>query len=74
LVAAGCGGGDWDRIETHWDLHRYGAMQRHWARHGPPAYIAVALYLGLTRPPPRPADQLNDPEDLANFLRAFPGA
>jgi hypothetical protein len=49
-------------------------MQRHWARHGPPAYIAVALYLGLNRPRPVAADRLNDPEDLANFLRAFPGA
>ena len=49
-------------------------MQRHWARHGPPTYIAVALYLGLNRPRPGAADRLNDPEDLANFLRAFPGA
>ena len=49
-------------------------MQRHWASHGPPTYIAVALYLGLTKPQPRPADVINDPEDLATFLRALPGA
>ncbi len=49
-------------------------MQRHWARHGPPTYIAVALYLGLNAVKPHAADQLTDPEDLANFLRAFPGA
>jgi hypothetical protein len=47
-------------------------MQRHWARHGPPTYMAVALYLGLSQTGPRAQDQLNDPEDLANFLRAFP--
>lgn len=49
-------------------------MQRHWARHGPPTYVAVALYLGLNGVKPSDSDQLTDPEDLANFLRAFPGA
>lgn len=49
-------------------------MQRHWARHGPPTYIAVALYLGLAADKPRRADRLDDPEDLARFLQAFPGA
>jgi hypothetical protein len=55
-------------------LHRYGAMQRHWVRNGPPTYRAVAVYLGLARGSPPAPDRLNDPQDLANFLRAFPGA
>ncbi|HUO12653.1 MAG TPA: hypothetical protein VMU37_07845 [Caulobacteraceae bacterium] len=45
---------------------------RHWAREGPPAYIAVAAYLGL-RQPRRRADTLEG-QDLVNFLAAFPGA
>ena len=49
-------------------------MQRHWARHGPPTYIAVALYLGLSKPQPSSADVITDPENLAAFLRGFPGA
>jgi hypothetical protein len=44
---------------------------RHWSREGPPAYIAVAAYLGL-RTPPRPADPLSG-DDLLNFLKVFPG-
>ena len=49
-------------------------MQRHWAKHGPPAYMAVALYLGFSKPKGPRADRLDDPADLANFLSAFPGA
>jgi hypothetical protein len=49
-------------------------MQRHWARHGPPTYLAVALYLGLSNLKGPKADRLDNPNDLANFLSAFPGA
>jgi hypothetical protein len=49
-------------------------MQRHWLRYGPPTYVAVALYLGLSKPKPPAENQLVDPDDLANFLRTFPGA
>jgi hypothetical protein len=49
-------------------------MQRHWVRHGPPTYMAVALYLGLAKTAPDASERLTDPRDLANFLRAFPGA
>jgi hypothetical protein len=59
-------------VETTWNLHRYAALMRHWSREGPPAYIAVAAYLGLR--PARGGD--NDQcggQDLANFLATFPG-
>ena len=46
-------------------------MMRHWSREGPPAYIAVATYLGLRAPPPS-AETLAG-EDLMNLLAAFPG-
>jgi hypothetical protein len=49
-------------------------MQRHWTRHGPPTYRSVALYLGLGEAQTPASETLTDPEDLANFLRAFPGA
>jgi hypothetical protein len=49
-------------------------MQRHWVRYGPPTYIAVALYLGLTKPDAPAKPELVDPDDLANFLCNFPGA
>ncbi len=49
-------------------------MQRHWAKHGPPAYMAIALYLGLSRLKEPRVDRLDDPADLTNFLSAFPGA
>ena len=45
---------------------------RHWAREGPPAYIAAAAYLGLRRAEPAP-DAALDGEDLLNLLSAFPG-
>ncbi len=47
-------------------------MQRHWARCGPPAYIAVALYLGLAKPRPAAADRCDDPDSLARFLATAP--
>ena len=43
---------------------------RHWAREGPPAYIAAAAYLGLRREKPA-ADEAG--EDLLNILSTFPG-
>ncbi|MBV9511666.1 MAG: hypothetical protein JO303_15440 [Caulobacteraceae bacterium] len=55
-ILAGLGGVDWDHIEHHWDLHRYQALQRHWSEHGPPVHMAVAAYLGLTRPKPQTVD------------------
>lgn len=47
-------------------------MQRHWARCGPPAYIALALYLGLTKPPARAGERCDDPDSLAHFLQSAP--
>ena len=49
-------------------------MQRHWARHGPPAYRAVALYLGLVKPPPSRAETLDTPDAVAAFLASLGGA
>jgi hypothetical protein len=45
---------------------------RHWSREGPPAYIAVAAYLGFRRSSPNSPDPLEG-VDLARFLGAFPG-
>ena len=47
-------------------------MLRHWSVHGPPAYVAVAAYLGLRKAEPARRDVLEG-EDLANFLSQFPG-
>jgi hypothetical protein len=49
-------------------------MQRHWARFGPPAYVAAALYLGLNKPQPGSAEPIRDPDDLADLLAAMPWA
>jgi len=45
---------------------------RHWRREGPPAYVAVAAYLGLRQVSGAPPD-LFEGQDLVNFLAAFPG-
>ncbi|HWF78357.1 MAG TPA: hypothetical protein VN694_14410 [Caulobacteraceae bacterium] len=45
---------------------------RHWNREGPPAYIAVAAYLGLRRQAGSAGQDLAG-EDLLNFLTVFPG-
>jgi hypothetical protein len=45
---------------------------RHWSGEGPPAYIAVAAYLGF-RGQGRPADTLAG-DDLLSFLSVFPGS
>ena len=71
-ILAGLGGGDWDRIERRWNLHRYGAMKRHWVRQGPPAYMAVAAYVGLPRSTSAAAHTIGG-EELMNLLRTFPG-
>jgi hypothetical protein len=47
-------------------------MQRHWLRCGPPTYRTAAHYFGLTQDPPD--RRLGDPDALAAFLDAFPGA
>jgi hypothetical protein len=59
-------------VEATWNLHRYAALMRHWSREGPPAYIAVAAYLGLRSAGARRNEDLGG-VDLANFLAAFPG-
>jgi hypothetical protein len=46
-------------------------MHEVWREHGPPAYVAVAAYLGFTQP--KPSAEALDLEDLANFLSQFPG-
>jgi hypothetical protein len=51
-------------IEAGWGLTRYFAMHRHWRAFGPPVHMAVAAYLGLTRPQPPPLAG----DDLADFL------
>lgn len=43
---------------------------RHWRRESPPAYIAVAAYLGLRREPIVASDT---GDDLLNILSTFPG-
>lgn len=52
---------------------RYRAMLAHWAKAGPPVYMAVARYLGMTKAKPAKADRLETLDDLANFLGAIPG-
>lgn len=48
-------------------------MHRHWREYGPPTYMAVAAYLGMSGT--RPAqDRIQDPDDLAVFLANVPGA
>ena len=47
-------------------------MQRCWARHGPPTYRSVALYLGLAKPPPAAAETLDTPDAVAAFLGGLP--
>jgi hypothetical protein len=59
-------------VEARWNLHRYSALMRHWRREGPPAYVAVAAYLGLRQSSERPSDLLEG-ADLLNVLSAFPG-
>lgn len=48
-------------------------MHRHWREFGPPAYVAVAMYLGLNKPR-RSAEALSDPDDLARFFAELPAA
>lgn len=48
-------------------------MHRHWAVFGPPAYVAVAAYLGLNRKVAPPTARLDDAEGLADLLAAMPG-
>jgi hypothetical protein len=59
-------------VETTWNLRRYRALIRHWRREGPPAYVAVAAYLGL-REPSRSRTEPLEGQDLINYLAAFPG-
>jgi hypothetical protein len=54
-------------IEASWDLARYFAMHRHWRAFGPPVHMAVAAYLGLTRP----RHQSLAGDDLAEFLSSL---
>ena len=51
---------------------RYRAMLTHWAKAGPPVYMAVARYLGITQDA-APADNFKNMDDFANFLGAVPG-
>ena len=48
-------------------------MQQVWREYGPPAYVAVAAYLGLNKPRSG-VDDLIDSDELAGFLAQFPGA
>jgi hypothetical protein len=52
-------------------MHRYAALMVHWSREGPPAYVAVAAYLGLRRPAPK-SERLQG-DELLNLLSVFPG-
>ena len=56
-------------IEASWGLGRYFAMHRHWREFGPPVHMAVAAYLGLTRP----RGQALAGDDLAELLSSFSG-
>lgn len=48
-------------------------MHAVWREYGPPAYAAVAAYLGLNRPAAG-GEGVVDAEALAEFLTDFPGA
>ena len=48
-------------------------MHRHWAKFGPPAYVAVAAYLGLNKRGSSAAQAL-DTGELADFLAHLSGA
>ena len=49
-------------------------MHEHWAEFGPPVYIAVAAYLGMTKPKqPRLSDDPDDPGNLGELLDMFGG-
>lgn len=63
-------------------MDRYRAMQEHWREFGPPAYMGVALYLGLTKfkksggdggGSSGGSDLMTNPEDIANYLRTLEG-
>jgi hypothetical protein len=50
-------------------------MHEHWAEFGPPVHVAVAAYLGLTKPKER--RRIEDPEDpgnLGELIDMFSGA
>ncbi len=54
-------------IEASWGLGRYFAMHRHWRAFGPPVHMAIAAWLGLTRPRSSPLAG----DDLADILSSF---
>jgi len=54
-------------IEASWGLRRYFAMHRHWREFGPPVHMAIAAWLGLTRPRRQPLAS----DDLADFLSSL---
>ena len=72
LVAAGMSGGSWDQVEREYGLDRYRALRDHWIRHGPPVYMSVALYLGMTKPEPEQVG--STPDDMAALVAAINGA
>lgn len=48
-------------------------MLAHWAKHGPPVYMAYAALHGIVKHKPRRAERLETLEDLTNYLGAVPG-
>ena len=73
-MAAGVCGGDWDRIESTWDLPRYRRLEAHWLAHGPPLYLSMAAFVGYRgRPKADGTGTLSRPEDIAQFLQTTPG-
>ena len=51
---------------------RYKAMLANWAKHGPPVYMAVARYLGITKAQTK-QDVITDLDDFVSFLGEVPG-
>lgn len=54
-------------------LPDYVALQRDYVEHGWPVRVSTALFAGW-KPPVKAADDIYQPEDLAAFLAAYPGA
>jgi len=72
-VAAGCSGGDWERVEDGWNLPRYNTMIEHWKRHGPPVYMSVAGYLGLIKEETKGKPKGGNLDELARMFASTGG-
>jgi len=72
-VAAGVCGGDWDRIDSTWDLPRYRRLEAHWLAHGPPLYLSMAAFVGYRGRSGGASGEMSRVEDVVGFLENTPG-